>query len=136
MIRRPPTSPLFPSTTLFRSLVALRQPRRRGAAVARGQNHNFRWRPARTVHHAMARENSRRNGLPRAGGDDGFAADTGEAGRRPSSWRPHYRWKGHLALDVRPTRRQDAARRLFLLLGQTSAGRAERQMEIASAARI
>src|SRR2546430_12734452 len=35
MIRRPPRSTLFPYTTLFRSLVHLRQPRRRDTCVER-----------------------------------------------------------------------------------------------------
>ena len=54
-------------TSRQRPVAVLRQPRRLGRAAARGQGHGVRGRRPRAVRHALAGQDPRRRGLPRAG---------------------------------------------------------------------
>jgi arylsulfatase A-like enzyme len=66
---------------------------------------------------------------------DGRPADADETGRSRVA-RTAYRWQGHLAADVGPTRGQESARGVVLLPRLGTGGSTQRQMETSPTAQI
>ena len=120
-----------------RAVAVVRQPCRLCGGVPRGQGHGVRGRRARAVRRALARPHSRRRRREPAGDDHRRSADVGQAGRRGlRQRRARHRRPRHLAAADEPARRQVAARRVLLLLGQRAARRAQREVEAARAASV
>ena len=84
-----------------RPLAQLRQPRRLRRPAARREGHDVGRRLPRAVRHALARQDSRRHQVRRAGVDDRPLPNGRQADRRQSADRSQDRRQRHLAADVR-----------------------------------
>ena len=119
-----------------RAVAFVRQSRGVGRPVAGRQRHHVGGRAARSVHHALARQDSRRHHVRRVLHDDGPAADDRRARRHDAAGRPQDRRPRHPPVDLRRAGREVAVRRVLLLLDLGTGRGAQRSVEVALPASV